>query len=113
MRCSTAICRPAASQATDAQTVSTPYPSSAVNPYTSGFGEINPSAVGIGMSNPFGAGLGMNINPYLSFGYGSNPFGMGLGGYTNPYSMLGYSLLQPGENIFQKYPIGYQFQYIG
>ncbi len=59
------------------------------------------------MTNPFGTGFGMT-NPMMNMGMGmTNPFGM-----YNPAAALANSLLQPGENIFQKYPMGYQFQYM-
>lgn len=69
-------------------TVTTPFPT----PWSmSGF------AMGTGM------GMGMGI---------FNPFGMGMGMY-NPASAVASTLLQPGENIFEKYPMGYKFQYMG
>ena len=61
------------------------------------------------MTNPFGTGFGMT-NPMMNMGMGmgmNNPFGM-----YNPAAALANSLLQPGENIFQKYPMGFQFQYM-
>ena len=58
------------------------------------------------MTNPFGTGFGMT-NPMMNMGM-NNPFGM-----YNPATALANSLLQPGENIFQKYPMGFQFQYVG
>lgn len=61
------------------------------------------------MTNPFGTGFGMT-NPMMNMGMGmgmTNPFGM-----YNPAAALANSLLQPGENIFQKYPMGFQFQYM-
>ncbi|MBO6256780.1 hypothetical protein J6N69_01920 [bacterium] len=71
-------------------TVTTPFPT----PWSmSGF------AMGTGM----GMGMGMGM---------FNPFGMGMGMY-NPASAVASTLLQPGENIFEKYPMGYKFQYMG
>lgn len=67
-------------------------PLTGFNPY--GFGLNNPFAMGIGINNPFG---GLN--------------GMGL--YNTPITAFTNTLLQPGENIFLKYPIGYRFQYLG
>ena len=80
--------------------VATPYPTltGMTNPFGAGLSVPNPAM--IGMNNPFGMGLGMS-NPY-----------MGAMGY-DPTQALVNSLLQPGENIFLKYPMGYQFQYIG
>ncbi len=60
------------------------------------------------MTNPFGTGFGMTY-PMMNMGMGmNNPFGM-----YNPVTAIANSLLQPGENIFQKYPMGFQFQYVG
>lgn len=87
----------------------------AMNPSVGfGAGFSQPFGPGIGMTNPFGTGFGMNLNPSIGFGSGlANPFGIGFGGYQNPYISSINPFLQPGENIFQKYPMGYQFQYIG
>jgi len=39
---------------------------------------------------------------------------MGTGtGMFNPGAQLVNGLLQPGENIFLKYPMGQKFQYVG
>lgn len=77
-------------------------------------GIFNP---GMPMTNPFGMGLnvpnpvniGMNPiglgNPAMGMVGGMNMFNPSLA-YTNP-------ILQPGENFFQKYQIGYRFQYMG
>ena len=74
-------------------TVTTPYPT-----YT-------------GMTNPFGAGLNVPNSAMIGL---NNPFnfGMGTGMYYPGLSMIS-PLLQPGENIFEKYPLGFKFQYIG
>ncbi|MBP3846931.1 hypothetical protein J6I39_04195 [bacterium] len=53
----------------------------------------------------FAMGTGMGMGMF-------NPFGMGMGMY-NPASAVASTLLQPGENIFEKYPMGYKFQYMG
>ena len=87
-------------------------PSTVVSPSIPSIGPANPSGFGSGAGfvNSFGTGFG--VNPSIGFGSGfNNPFGMGLE-FTNPYLTSGNFFVQPGENIFQKYPMGYQFQYI-
>lgn len=86
--------------------VTTPFPTATgiTNPFGAGLSVPNPAM--IGMSNPFGMGAGIGLG---------NPFGTGFGmmgglGY-NPTQALVNSILQPGENIFLKYPMGYVFQY--
>lgn len=88
------------STSSGATSTTTTYPTTTgmTNPFGAGLSVPNPAM--IGMNNPFGMGLGMS-NPY-----------MGAMGY-DPTQALVNSLLQPGENIFLKYPMGYQFQYMG
>lgn len=76
----------------------------------------NPTSTG--MTNPFG--LGLNVpNPAMigmTNPYGMSGFAMGTGmgmGMYNPVSPIVSSLLQPGENIFEKYQLDYKFQYMG
>ncbi len=62
---------------------------------------------GMGMTNPFGMGI--------NYGMGTNPFGYGIG-FTSPYMFGDFNnplgnMFMPGENIFQKYPSNYKFQY--
>lgn len=82
-------------------TTSVPYPTTSgmTNPFGAGLSVPNPAMVG--MNNPFGMGM--------TFGTGM----MGSMGYMNPTSALVNSILAPGENIFLKYPMGFQFQYMG
>lgn len=81
---------------------SVPYPTTTgmTNPFGAGLSVPNPVSIGFGagagLGNPFGTGFGMG-----------NPFGMG---YDSTQALVN-SLLQPGENIFLKYPMGYVFQY--
>jgi len=78
-----------------------------------------PYPTATGMTNPFGAGLSVPNPVSIGFGAGAglgNPFGTGIGmsntfGTYNPTQALVNSLLQLGENMFQKYPLGYVFQY--
>ena len=94
--------------------VTNPSSPSTSNPFASGSDVSNPFGLGLNIPNPvtlgFGSGIGMS-NPFGT-GFGLNPM-MGGMGYMNP-AMPQFNLgLQPGENIFLKYPMGYQFQYIG
>lgn len=66
-------------------------------------------------NNPFAFGLGTTTtNPFMMGGVptmGTTPlFGMGFNSGVDAYTG---SLVQSGENIFEKYPMGYTFQYIG
>ena len=64
-----------------------------------------------GMTNPFG--LGLNVPNPAMIGL-NNPFGFGIGsGMYNPVFPMMNQILQPGENIFEKYPLGFRFQYMG
>ena len=64
-----------------------------------------------GMTNPFGFGL--NVPNPAMIGL-NNPFGFGIGsGMYNPVFPMMNQILQPGENIFEKYPLGFRFQYMG
>ena len=77
---------------------------------TSPVSTLNP---GMSMTNPFGMNYATNF-PTMGMGFGYPTMGMTGGmnmfnpslAYTNP-------ILQPGENFFQKYPMGYKFQYLG
>lgn len=65
------------------------------------------------MTNPFGSGIGFNPMMGTGMNFGFNPM-MGMGtGMFNPEAQLVNGLLQPGENIFLKYPMGQKFQYVG
>ena len=77
---------------------------SITNPFDTGLNVPNPVSIGM---NPVGIGM----NP-VGFG---NPFGMGMNtnGFYDPNAAFVNSILQPGENIFLKYPMGYKFQYMG
>lgn len=72
------------------------------------FNPFNPT-----MTNPFGLGFGFNPMMGMGMNFGFNPM-MGMGtGMFNPGAQLVNGLLQPGENIFLKYPMGQKFQYVG
>lgn len=77
-------------------------------PYPTTTGMTNPFGMGLNVPNPISMGMGMGL---------VNPFGTGFGmmggfGYNSNQALVN-SILQPGENIFLKYPTGYTFQYMG
>ena len=74
--------------------------------YPTSTGMTNPFGIGLNIPNPVMIGM---TNPFVMPGFA---MGTGMGMYNPGFPMMN-QILQPGENIFEKYPMGFKFQYIG